>query len=320
LNEGLKMGKDLYRSGIETPLSEKTLKFISSLKEDLWIADEDIIGSEVHNIMLFEQKILNAEEISQILMALGEIKKELSTNSFELDETFEDIHPLIEKSVIDKIGIEMGGKMHTGRSRNGQISVDLRLKIREELNITTEKLFSLFNTILTLSRINITSYMPLYTHLQAGQLGVFSHYLNNYLAQILRLVEGIEDIYKRINKNPLGACAIGGTSINIDRNRTAELLGFDGLIYNSIDATSSRDYIYETLMVLSSIGVQFSRIAEDLILWSTKEFGFIELDDKFCSVSSVMPQKKNPDTVELLRLPRFEEFVKKLFRSSTFNN
>ena len=295
------MGKDLYRSGIETPLSKKTLKFISSLIEDLWIAEEDITGSEVHNIMLFEQKILNNEEIKQILIALENIKAQLSSNSLELDENFEDIHPFIEKSVIDQIGIEMGGKMHTGRSRNDQISVDLRLKIRKELNITSEKLFSLFNAILTLSKDNITSYMPLYTHLQAGQLGVFSHYLNNYLAQILRLAENIEDIYKRINKNPLGACAIGGTSINIDRDRTAELLGFDGLIYNSIDAISSRDYIYETLMVLSSAGVQFSRIAEDLMIWSTKEFGFIEIDDKFCSVSSVMPQKKNPDTIELLR-------------------
>jgi len=295
------MGKDLYRSGIETPLSKKTLKFISSLIEDLWIVEEDIIGTEVHNIMLFEQKILNNEDIKQILIALEIIKEKSATNGLELDENFEDIHPFIEKSVIDNIGIEMGGKMHTGRSRNDQISVDLRLKIRKELNFLSEELFSLFNVILTLSKNNIDSYIPLYTHLQAGQLGVFSHYLNNYLAQILRLTERIEETYKRINRNPLGACAIGGTSINIDRNRTSELLGFDGLVYNSIDAISSRDYIYETLMVLSLIGVQFSRIAEDLILWSTKEFGFIELDDKFCSVSSVMPQKKNPDTVELLR-------------------
>ncbi|KKN11677.1 hypothetical protein LCGC14_1024050 [marine sediment metagenome] len=295
------MGKDLYRSGIETPMSKKALNFISSLIEDLWIAEEDIIGSEVHNIMLFEQKILNKEEIKQILIALETIKEKLASNNLELDENFEDIHPFIEKSVIDQIGIEMGGKMHTGRSRNDQISVDLRLKIRKELNITSDKLFSLFGAIHTLSKNNISSYMPLYTHLQAGQLGVFSHYLNNYLSQILRLAENVEDIYKRINKNPLGSCAIGGTSININRDRTTELLGFDGLIYNSIDAISSRDYIYETLMVLSLGGIQFSRIAEDLMLWSTKEFGFIELDDKFCSVSSVMPQKKNPDTVELLR-------------------
>ncbi|KKM20351.1 hypothetical protein LCGC14_1646370, partial [marine sediment metagenome] len=235
------MGKDLYRSGIETPLSKKTLKFISSLIEDLWIVEEDIIGSEVHNIMLFEQKILNNEDIKQILVALESIKQKLANNTLELDETFEDIHPFIEKCVIDQIGIDIGGKMHTGRSRNDQISVDLRLKIRKELSNTSEKLFSLFNAILTLSKNNITSFMPLYTHLQAGQLGVFSHYLNNYLAQILRSEEMIEDIYKRINRNPLGACAIGGTSINIDRNRTTELLGFDGLIYNSIDAISSRD-------------------------------------------------------------------------------
>jgi len=158
-----------------------------------------------------------------------------------------------------------------------------------------------FDVLLNVSKKNIDTYMPLYTHLQKGQLGVFSHYINNYIAQILRSLERIEEIYKRVNKNPLGACAIGGTSINIDRLRTTELLGFDGIIYNSIDAISSRDYIYETLMGLSSLAIHFSRIAEDLIIWSTSEFSFIELDNAYCSVSSVLPQKKNPDTLELIR-------------------
>jgi argininosuccinate lyase len=143
--------------------------------------------------------------------------------------------------------------------------------------------------------------MPLYTHLQKAQLGVFSHYINYYLSQILRGGERIEEIYDRVNKNPLGACAIGGTSININRDRTTELLGFRGLIHNSIDAISSRDYIIETLMILSLLAIHFSRISEDLMIWSTKEFNFIDLDSKFCSVSSVMPQKKNPDTLELSR-------------------
>jgi argininosuccinate lyase len=309
------MGNNLYRSGLKSPLDKKALEFLSSLKEDLWIIEEDIIGTEVHDIMLHEQHILSKEEIQKILITLESLKEKIENNEIEVDDNFEDIHPYIEKSVIDKIGIEIGGKIHTGRSRNDQISVDLRLKIRKELNFITKELFVLFEILLNLSKNNINSFIPLYTHLQRGQLGVFSHYINNYLAQILRSLERIEEIYKRVNKNPLGACAIGGTSININRLRTSELLGFDGLVYNSIDAISSRDYIYETQMGLSLLAIQFSRIAEDLLIWSTKEFDFIELDDKFCSVSSVMPQKKNPDTVELIR-SRSSKVVSNLFSSA----
>jgi len=309
------MGKNLYRSGLKSPLNKKALMFLSSLKEDLWIVEEDIIGTEVHDIMLYEQKVLDKNEIKKILITLESIKEKILDNQIDVDEGFEDIHPYIEQSVIDEIGIEIGGKIHTGRSRNDQISVDLRLKIRKELNVITKELFVLFEILLNLSENNINSYIPLYTHLQRGQLGVFSHYINNYLAQILRSLERIEEIYKRVNKNPLGACAIGGTSININRLRTSELLGFNGLVYNSIDAISSRDYIYETLMGLSLLAIQFSRIAEDLLIWSTKEFDFIELDDRFCSVSSVMPQKKNPDTVELIR-SRSSKVVSNLFSSA----
>jgi argininosuccinate lyase len=309
------MGKNLYRSRLDTPLSNKTLKFLSSLKEDLWIVEEDIIGTEVHDIMLYEQKILNKSEIRKILITLESLKEKILNEEIVVEGNFEDIHPYIEKSVIDKIGIEIGGKIHTGRSRNDQISVDLRLKIRNELNYISKEIFALFKILLNLSRENINSFIPLYTHLQRGQLGVFSHYINNYLAQILRTLERIEEIYNRVNKNPLGACAIGGTSININRLRTSELLGFDGIVYNSIDAISSRDYIYETLMGLSLLAIQFSRIAEDLIIWSTKEFDFIELDDRYCSVSSVMPQKKNPDTLELVR-SRSSRVVSNLFSSA----
>ena len=308
------MPKDLFRIRLDTPLDKKALKFISSLKEDLWIAEEDILGTEVHDIMLFEQNLLNKNEIKKILTSLEEIREKLLTNQIELNENFEDIHPFIEQSVIDKIGIEIGGKIHTGRSRNDQISVDLRLKLRKELNNITNELFTFFDVLLNVSKKNIDTYMPLYTHLQKGQLGVFSHYINNYIAQILRSLERIEEIYKRVNKNPLGACAIGGTSINIDRLRTTELLGFDGIIYNSIDAISSRDYIYETLMGLSSLAIHFSRIAEDLIIWSTSEFSFIELDNAYCSVSSVLPQKKNPDTLELIR-SKSSKIVSNLFNA-----
>jgi len=306
------MPKDLFRTRLDTPLDKKALKFISSLKEDLWIAEEDIIGTEVHDIMLFEQNLLTKSEIKEILTSLEDIREKLLTNRIEINDNFEDIHPFIEQSVIDKIGIEIGGKIHTGRSRNDQISVDLRLKLKKELNSITNVLFTLVDILLDVSKKNIDTYMPLYTHLQKGQLGVFSHYINNYIAQILRSLERIEEIYKRVNKNPLGACAIGGTSISINRLRTAELLGFDGIVYNSVDAVSSRDYIYETLMGLSSLAIHFSRITEDLIIWSTREFNFIEIDSAYCSVSSVMPQKKNPDTLELIR-SKSSKIVSNLF-------
>jgi len=306
------MPKDLFRTRLDTPLDKKALKFISSLKEDLWIAEEDIIGTEVHDIMLFEQNLLTKSEIKEILTSLEDIREKLLTNRIEINDNFEDIHPFIEQSVIDKIGIEIGGKIHTGRSRNDQISVDLRLKLKKELNSITKGLFTLVDILLDVSKKNIDTYMPLYTHLQKGQLGVFSHYINNYIAQILRSLERIEEIYKRVNKNPLGACAIGGTSISINRLRTAELLGFDGIVYNSVDAVSSRDYIYETLMGLSSLAIHFSRITEDLIIWSTREFNFIEIDSAYCSVSSVMPQKKNPDTLELIR-SKSSKIVSNLF-------
>jgi len=295
------MKKDIYRARIEESLDKKVLEYLSSLEDDYWIAMEDIIGTEVHDIMLFEQNILNKKEIKDILGALESLKRELIEGKLNLAGKFEDIHPLVENYVIDKVGIESGGKIHTGRSRNDQVSVDLRLKIRKELNVLSEMIFELSEVLIKLSDQTTEIYMPLYTHLQKAQLGVFSHYINYYLSQILRVGERIEEIYRRVNKNPLGACAIGGTSININRNRTMELLGFSGLIYNSIDATSSRDYIIETLMILSLLTTHFSRISEDLMIWSTKEFNFIDLDNKFCSVSSVMPQKKNPDTLELSR-------------------
>ncbi|MBD3215052.1 MAG: argininosuccinate lyase [Candidatus Lokiarchaeota archaeon] len=295
------MKKDIYRKRITKSLGDGVLNFLSSLIDDLWIVAEDIVGTEVHNIMLYEQKILDREEIKKILLSLEKIKKSLEDNTFKLNHEFEDIHPLIENLVIDDIGIEVGGKIHTGRSRNDQVAVDMRLKIRRELNELTKQLFDLYSIVLSLSEKNIDSYMPLYTHLQKGQLGCFAHYMNTYLAQILRVIDRISEIYKRVNKNPLGACAIGGTSININRKRTTELLGFNGLVVNSIDAISSRDYIYETLSILSLLGLHYSRIAEDLLIWSTEEFGFIDLDESYCSVSSVMPQKKNPDTLELIR-------------------
>ncbi|MFX0071620.1 MAG: argininosuccinate lyase [Candidatus Hermodarchaeota archaeon] len=309
------MPKDMYRGRLDRPLDEKVVSFLSSLEDDLWIVEEDIIGTEVHDIMLYEQGILNENEIREILTALEDVRQRFLSGKLELDSSFEDIHPFVEKSVIDAIGMEIGGKIHTGRSRNDQVSVDIRLKMRAELNKLTDKLLDLIDTLLALSQKTTKVFVPLYTHFQAGQLGVFAHYVHNYVAQILRSLERIEEVYNRVNFNPLGACAIGGTSVNINRERTTELLGFNGIVINSIDAVSSRDYVYETLSCLSLISIQFSRIAEDLLVWSTKEFQFVELDDRYCSVSSVMPQKKNADTLELIR-SKSSKIVSELFSAS----
>ncbi len=295
------MGKNLLRSRLDGSLEGNVLQFLSSLKEDLWIVEEDIIGTEVHDIMLHEQGILDKLEISTILISLEEIKERFKNNNISLDPSFEDIHPFIEKCVIDDIGIEIGGKIHTGRSRNDQVSVDLRLKIRKELNNLASKLCNYIETLVNLSEKTLHAFMPLYTHLQRAQLGIFAHYINYYISQSLRTLRRIEEIYQRINLNPLGACAIGGTSINIDRKRTAELLGFSGIVENSIDAVSSKDFILEPLSALSLLAIQFSRTAEDLIIWSSREFDFVEIDESYCSVSSVMPQKRNPDSLELTR-------------------
>lgn len=295
------MKKDLYRKRLTVPMKKEVLDFLSSLYDDMWIAEEDVIGTEVHDIMLYEQDILNKNEISQILKSLEAIRLKIRDNTIIFDESFEDIHPFIEQEVIKDIGIDIGGKIHTGRSRNDQVAVDLRLKMRTELNKISSKLFNLYETLLKLSEKSITCLMPLYTHFQRAQLGIFSHYINNYLEQLGRSLKRIEEIYKRVNMNPLGACAIGGTNININRKRTMEMLGFESLIYNSIDAISSKDFIAETLNCLTLISLQISRMAEDLLVWSTREFNFVELDDQYCSVSSVMPQKKNPDSLELIR-------------------
>lgn len=295
------MKKDLYRNRMEKALEESISAYLSSINDDLWIFEEDIIGTQAHNIMLYEMGHLKKEEIEKILTSLEKLRKNLKDNSVKVDSNYEDIHPFIEQHVIDEIGMETGGKLHTGRSRNDQVSVDIRMKIRKELNNLSKNILSFNEVLLSLSEDHKNTLMPLYTHLQRAQVGTFSHYLNNYLSQMIRSLFRIEELYQRINLNPLGSCAIGGTSIKIDRERTSALLGFEGIITNSIDAVSSRDYIYETLSILSLISLQFSRIAEDLILWCSKEFDLVEIDDQYCSVSSVMPQKKNPDTLELTR-------------------
>ena len=288
----------MYRSRLGKDLDDITLSYVSSIKDDSDIAFYDIIGSEAHVIMLYENKLLSKIETKKILTALEELK---GGNISQPDFEPEDIHELIESLVIKKTGIENGGKMHTARSRNDQVALDIRLKIRDDINILLQCLIETISTLLKTAQENTKTIMPLYTHLQQAQVGVFSHYLLSYADSLLRDLDRFMSLYGRVNQSPLGAGPVGGTSLPIDRDSTAKLLGFASLVENSIDATSTRDFVAEYVANSAIMMTNLSRLSEDFIIWSSAEFSFIELSDDFTSPSSVMPQKKNPDILELTR-------------------
>jgi argininosuccinate lyase len=287
----------MYRSRLKNNLNNITLEYVSSLFDDAEIAFYDIVGTQAHVIMLYEKKIITKSEAKKILLALEKLKKE----KFDKKSDSEDIHELIEQHVIKKIGIESGGKMHTGRSRNDQVSLDMRMKIRDDINILCHCLLNTIQTLVSLAQKHQKTIMPLYTHLQQAQVGLFSHYLLSYTDALFRDLERLYVTYGRVNESPLGAGPVGGTSIPIDRQSTAKMLGFKGIVENSIDATSTRDYVIEYVAAVAILMTNLSRLAEDFVIWSTSEFAFIDLPDEFTSPSSVMPQKKNPDILELTR-------------------
>ena len=262
----------MYRSRLGKNLDEITLSYVSSISDDSDIAFYDIIGSEAHVIMLHEKKLITKNEAKKILKSLEELKGgNISPPDFEP----EDIHELIESLVIKKTGIEIGGKMHTGRSRNDQVSLDIRMKIRDDINILLQCLIETVSTLLKTAQENTKTIMPLYTHLQQAQVGVFSHYLLSYTDSLLRDFDRFMSLYSRVNQSPLGAGPVGGTSLPIDRDSTAKLLGFTSLIENSIDATSTRDFVAEYVASSAIMMTNLSRLSEDFIIWSSSEFSFI---------------------------------------------
>ncbi|MDH3276635.1 MAG: argininosuccinate lyase [Nitrosopumilus sp.] len=287
----------MYRSRLGTDLSNITLDYVSSIDDDSEIIQFDILGSQAHVLMLQENKIISKNDAKKILNALEILKKE----KFDSFSEAEDIHELIESLVIKKAGIASGGKMHTARSRNDQVALDIRMKIRNDINILCTCLLDTIEVLVSLAKNHQKTIMPLYTHLQQAQAGVFSHYLLAHADVLFRDFERLYDAYGRVNQSPLGAGPVGGTSIPIDRHSTAEMLGFDGIVENSIDATSTRDFVAEFVATVAILMTNLSKISEDFVLWSTSEFSFIELADEFTSPSSIMPQKKNPDILELTR-------------------
>jgi argininosuccinate lyase len=288
----------VYRSRTGESLDKDAFEFLSSAEADSHLLYYDILGSEAHVIMLYEIGFLAPSDLGRLLCGLERIRENpiiLST------EKFEDIHECVEAQLISELGYGVGGTLQTARSRNDQVILDIRMMVRDFTNNISREVIRFVSALLSKSKDNLHSIMPMYTHLQQAQVGTFSHFLLSYVDTLFRDLDRLNGMYDRINYSPLGACAIGGTSININRKRTASLLGFKGVINNSIDATSSRDDLIEFESTLSILMLNLSRIAEDFILWSTTEFGYIEIPDKYSSTSSLMPQKKNPDTLELIR-------------------
>lgn len=293
--------KDILRSRLSESLEEVAASFLSSLEDDMLIIEADIVGTLAHDYMLYKQDIISEKDVKLIMKALLEIRDEVIQGHFKIDDKYEDIHPLIEARVIEKIGVDAGGKIHSGRSRNDQVAVDIRLKLRDFLLDLRRRVLDLVDVVLANANKYAATPFPLYTHLQPAQIGTFGHLLCGWAFELLRHATRLSECFQRTNMSPLGACAIGGTSFPIDRSFTADILGFYGFVYNSMDAISSRDVIIENTANLANLSVFYSRVAEDMIIYSSSEYKFIELPDRFCSVSSVLPQKKNPDTLELLR-------------------
>jgi argininosuccinate lyase len=288
----------MYRSRPNDKLEDDALRFLSSIHDDKSILYYDVVGSQAHSIMLHEMGHITSSELEKILSALEEAKK----NPAKVQtEGYEDIHEAFEAFIIKHAGMNAGGKMHTARSRNDQVVLDIRMKIRDDINEICAALASLVQGLVEKAKENKQVPMLMYTHLQQAQIGTFSHFLLSYAYGLMRDMERLYLAYHRINQSPLGACAIGGSSVTIDRKRTAMLLGFDSIIKNSVDATSSRDAFLEYASTLAILTSTLGRIAEDFIIWSTTEFGYIELAERYSSTSSAMPQKKNPDPLELTR-------------------
>lgn len=287
----------MYRSRLGTDLSDITLDYVSSINDDSQIALYDILGSQAHALMLYENQIITKNDVKKILSALESLKNE----KFDASSGTEDIHELIETLVIKKAGMASGGKMHTARSRNDQVTLDIRMKIRDDINIICNCLLDTIEALVSLAKNHQKTIMPLYTHLQQAQAGLFSHYLLAQADVLFRDFDRLYTTFSHVNQSPLGAGPVGGTSITIDRHSTAKMLGFDGVIENSLDATSTRDFVAEYVAMIAILMTNLSRISEDFVIWSTSEFSFIELADEFTSPSSVMPQKKNPDILELTR-------------------
>lgn len=274
--------------------------FNASITFDKRLFHEDVTGSIVHATMLAKQGILTEEERKSIVEGLTGILEDVDAGKLAIDETQEDIHSFVEATLIDRIG-DAGKKLHTGRSRNDQVALDMRLYTRARVAETDGLLKKLLEAILDTMENNLETYMPGFTHLQKAQPITLAHHYGAYFEMFKRDRQRLADIYKRMNYCPLGAGALAGTTYPLDREYTARLLRFEGPTLNSIDSVADRDYLIEFLSALSTIMMHLSRFSEEIIIWNSNEYQFVELDDAYSTGSSIMPQKKNPDIAELVR-------------------
>ncbi len=274
--------------------------FNASIGFDQKFFHEDVAGSRAHVKMLCKQGIVSEEEKNEILKGLDSIEKDVDEGTLLITEEYEDIHSFVEANLIDRIG-DAGKKLHTGRSRNDQVALDMRLFTRNQVKETDALLKHFLETILKVMEENTETYMPGFTHLQKAQPVTLAHHLGAYFEMFKRDRLRLHDIYERMNYCPLGSGALAGTTYPLDREFTAAELGFYGPTQNSMDGVSDRDYLIEFLSALSTIMMHLSRFSEEVIIWNSNEYGFVEIDDAYSTGSSIMPQKKNPDIAELVR-------------------
>ncbi|MDQ6953086.1 MAG: argininosuccinate lyase [Mariprofundaceae bacterium] len=284
----------------DAPTNAFVEAFNASTHVDARMYAEDIAGSRAHARMLTQQNILNEQDLNLILSGLDEIEAEIEAGNFEFSIALEDVHMNIEKCLTDKIG-DAGKRLHTARSRNDQVATDTRLYLRQRTDGMVARIHGLQSVLLILAATHADTIMPGFTHLQTAQPVTFGHHLLAYVEMFERDAARFEDARKRMNQCPLGAAALAGTTFDIDRHFTAQALGFDAPTANSLDSVSDRDFIMELLAAASICSVHLSRFSEELIVWMSAQFSFVELPDAFCTGSSIMPQKKNPDMPELVR-------------------
>ena len=274
--------------------------FNASISFDRRLYRQDIRGSIAHVKMLAKQGVLTDVERDQIVDGLNGILADVESGKLDITDQYEDIHSFVEANLIDRIG-DVGKKLHTGRSRNDQVALDMKLYIRDEIDELNKLIKDLLSTLLTIMRDNVDTFMPGFTHLQKAQPITLAHHLSAYFEMFKRDHERLVDIRRRMNTCPLGSGALAGTTYPLDREYVAELLDFDKPTLNSIDGVSDRDYLIELLSALSIIMMHLSRFSEEIIIWNSNEYQFVEIDDGFSTGSSIMPQKKNPDIAELVR-------------------
>jgi argininosuccinate lyase len=285
----------LLRGGRLSPIREDVAKFTSSMKDDTRLYKAVVNINIAHVVMLLEQNILKGSDGTKLLKALLKLSKE------KLVDSAEDIHMALEEAILKEVGEAAGGNLHIAKSRNDQVTTAIRMELRNELLSLMQAISHFQHHIVEVAEEHLKTVILQYTHLQPAQPVTFAHYVLSQYSALERDMQRLQSVYTRVNLSPLGAGALATTSFPINRDRTAELLGFDGLAENSIDAVGSRDFIIETLAVLTLIALNLSRFAEDLIIWSSPDFGVVELPDEFTSTSSIMPQKKNPEVLEVIR-------------------